>query len=68
MSGSFDNGLESFTRAIEGMAVLKKLSIWTRLQASFRIRSRSLEEIDTSNGRHVVSNISTACKMKGEVE
>ena len=39
MSGSLDDDLESITRAIEGMFVLKKLTIRARLEASFRIRS-----------------------------
>jgi hypothetical protein len=42
MSGSLDNDLESITRAIEGMFVLKKLTIRARLEASFRIRSTSV--------------------------
>lgn len=42
MSGSLDDDLESITRAIEGMFVLKKLTIRARLEASFRIRSTSV--------------------------
>jgi hypothetical protein len=44
--GAYDHDLESFSNAIERMSKLKKLTICADLQASFRIRSASLEEIN----------------------
>ena len=47
-SGSLDEDLEEISHAIERLSLLKRLTIIATPRASFRIRSRSLEEIDTS--------------------
>ncbi len=44
--GVLDQDLETFSSAIERMTKLKKLTICADLQASFRLRSVSLEEIN----------------------
>ena len=45
--GSYDDDLEQMSAAIQKLPKLKKLTICANMQAVFRIRSKSLEEINT---------------------
>lgn len=48
-SGSLDGDLEKITESIECMPMLKKLTLKVSFPVSFRIKSLSLEEIDTTS-------------------